>query len=166
VCPVLEVRVAGKLEYPLLDPHGRTDTSVSCSAVNFFQRLLARSTLCRTVQTGSRVAVRLQYKAPDELPDLHRSLTFYLQTCTFLSGADGIRTHALRRAKADRYILARTSMSGDFNDLQVSCRITDSALSAAYQLVLAWLQYAQVLLTLREVLEEKLLAVGQELAVN
>ena len=44
---------------------------------------------------------------------------FYLQICIFLSGADGIRTHALRRAKAKKYILVRTSVSGDFDVLQV-----------------------------------------------
>ena len=46
------------------------------------------------------VAVRLQYEAPGTFRNLYRSFTFYLQTYTFLSGADGIRTHALRRAKA------------------------------------------------------------------
>ena len=43
---------------------------------------------------------RLQYEAPDKLWSLYRSLKFYLQIGTFQSGADGIRTHALRRAKA------------------------------------------------------------------
>jgi hypothetical protein len=43
---------------------------------------------------------RLQYETPDKLRDLYRSPTFYLQMRTIQSGADGIRTHALRRAKA------------------------------------------------------------------
>jgi hypothetical protein len=43
---------------------------------------------------------RLQYEAPDKLCGLYRSLTFHLQIYTFLSGAEGIRTPDLRRAKA------------------------------------------------------------------
>ena len=42
----------------------------------------------------------LQYDAPDQFKSLYRSLAFYLQTATFLSGAEGIRTPDLRRAKA------------------------------------------------------------------
>ena len=75
---------------------------------------------------------RLQYEAPDKLRSLYRALTFCLQICTFLSGAEGSRTHALRRAKAKKYILGRPSVSGIFHSLQVFCRITDGALSAAY----------------------------------
>jgi hypothetical protein len=84
---------------------------------------------------------RLQYEAPDKLPGLYRPLTFYLQIYVFQSGADGIRTHALRRAKGDRYILARPSVSGILDVLQAFCNITGGALSAACQLVLARLQY-------------------------
>ncbi len=85
---------------------------------------------------------RLQYEAPDKLPGPYRSLTFYLQICTFLSGADGIRTHALRRAKARKYVLARFGASGDYPWLQPFCGIAVSGLSAAYQLVPSRLQYS------------------------
>jgi len=43
----------------------------------------------------------LQYEAPDKLRGLYPSFTFYLQIYIFWSGADGIRTHALRGARAD-----------------------------------------------------------------
>jgi hypothetical protein len=53
---------------------------------------------------------RFQYEIPDKCRDLYQSLTFYLEISTFLSGADGIRTHALRRAKA---ALSRLSYGPD-----------------------------------------------------
>jgi hypothetical protein len=84
---------------------------------------------------------RLQYEAPDKLPGFYQSLMFYLQTCTFLSGAEGIRTHALRRAKAHQLILARPSTSSDFDILQVLCSTDGDCLSAAYQLIPARLEY-------------------------
>ena len=43
---------------------------------------------------------RLQYEALGKLRRLHRSPMLYLKFCILSSGADGIRTHALRRAKA------------------------------------------------------------------
>ena len=43
---------------------------------------------------------RLQYEAPELVRGLYRSLAFHLQIYTFLSGAEGIRTPDLRRAKA------------------------------------------------------------------
>jgi hypothetical protein len=46
----------------------------------------------------------------------------------YRSGAEGIRTRDLRRAKAHRHILARASVSGDFYILQVFCRSTGGAL--------------------------------------
>ena len=73
----------------------------------------------RKLTLRERVAVRLQYETPERLRSLYLSLTFYLQICTFLSGADGIRTHALRRAKAHQHILAPPSTSGYPAVLQV-----------------------------------------------
>ena len=52
---------------------------------------------------GDVLQYRLQYEAPDKLCGFYLSFTFYLQIRTILSGADGIRTHALRRAKAAQY---------------------------------------------------------------
>src|SRR5215217_4033715 len=51
-----------------------------------------------------------------------------------ISGADGIRTHALRRAKAHRLILARPSASGNFDVLQVFCELACGSMSVAYRL--------------------------------
>ncbi len=53
---------------------------------------------------------RLQYEAPDKLRGRYRSLAFHLQIHTFLSGAEGIRTPDLRRAKA---ALSRLSYGPD-----------------------------------------------------
>jgi len=44
----------------------------------------------------------------------------------FKSGAEGIRTPELRRAKADRYILVRPVVSGDSAILQVISEVLDS----------------------------------------
>lgn len=74
---------------------------------------------------------RLHYEAMELVRGLYRSLTFCLQICTFQSGAEG-STPDLRRAKADRYILACPNVSGDFGILQGFCRITDGPLSAGY----------------------------------
>ena len=52
----------------------------------------------------------LQYDAPDQFKSLYRSLAFYLQTATFLSGAEGIRTPGLRRERRRR-IRVRSCMS-------------------------------------------------------
>jgi hypothetical protein len=57
------------------------------------------------------------------------------------SGAEGIRTPDLRRAKADRYILARLSTSGDHPYLQAFCGTAGSGVSAAYCPVPPRLQY-------------------------
>jgi hypothetical protein len=67
--------------------------------------------------------------------------TFYLQIRTFTSGADGIRTHALRRAKAKKCILVRPGTSGYFAVLQVLYGIASGDSSMAYGSVLARLQY-------------------------
>lgn len=74
----------------------------------------------------------LQYGASHAIPDTGFLSIFYLQMPPFLSGADGIRTHTLRREKADLSILARSRASGISKLLQVFCTITDSPLSAAY----------------------------------
>jgi hypothetical protein len=67
--------------------------------------------------------------------------SFLLTYAEKVSGAEGIRTPDLRRAKADQHIVARPSLSGDFDVLQAFCRIAGSSLSTAYKLVSAWLQY-------------------------
>ena len=66
------------------------------------------------------------------LQRLYYSLTSYLQICTFVSGADGIRTHDLRRAKAKCYILARPAASDYSAVLQVFYEISSFDLSATY----------------------------------
>ena len=86
-------------------------------------------------------AVRLQYEVLNERQDLYRCLTFYLQIGTFWSGADGTRTHALRRAKAMKFVLVRPDASGDFDVLQVFWVILGLALSGASRSVPARLQY-------------------------
>jgi hypothetical protein len=53
----------------------------------------------------------LKYEAPDWLRGPFPSLTFYLQICKFLSGAEGIRTPDLRRAKALRAFRVRPYMT-------------------------------------------------------
>jgi hypothetical protein len=65
---------------------------------------------------------------------------FSRKTAGFISGAEGSRTPALRRTKADRSIPSRPSVSGDFDVLQVFCRITGGSFSAAYWCVSARLQ--------------------------
>jgi hypothetical protein len=109
VCPVLEVRVG---EVGVASPGPPRTYRHFCELLrgDLFQRLLARSTLCKTVQTGSCVAVRLQYKAPDKLPGLYRSLAFYLQIYIILSGAEGDRTPALRLAKSKPLHRRRSSL--------------------------------------------------------
>jgi len=59
----------------------------------------------------------------------------------FRSGAEGIRTPDLRRAKAKKCILARTGASRDSACLQVFYRIVGGGSSIAYQPILARLQY-------------------------
>ena len=93
------------------------------------------------VLLGSRVAVRLQYEAPGKIRSLYRSLASYLQNTTFPSGAEGIRTPDLRRAKAKEYILARTGAYSNFRCLQVFHRIAVGGSSIAYQPIPARLQY-------------------------
>src|SRR5918994_2888167 len=48
------------------------------------------------------VAAPLQHKVPDGHPSSTALVVIYLQITTFRSGADGVRTHALRCAKALR----------------------------------------------------------------
>ena len=69
----------------------------------------------------------LQYDAPDQFKSLYRSLAFYLQTSTFLSGAEGIRTPDLRRAKAVRWF------AKGFWSLQNTCKRADSRENALLQ---------------------------------
>ncbi len=52
---------------------------------------------------------RLQYEPPDELLGPYRFLTFYLQNTTFQSGAEGIRTPDLRRAKSGSLVRKSSS---------------------------------------------------------
>ena len=59
----------------------------------------------------------------------------------FRSGAEGIRTPDLRRAKAKEYVLARTGASSNFRCLQVFHRIAVGGSSIAYQPIPARLQY-------------------------
>ena len=80
-------------------------------------------------------------RGPRGLRGTFASFTFYLQIYIFLSGADGIRTHALRRAKAKEYVLARTGASSNFRCLQVFHRIAVGGSSIAYQPIPARLQY-------------------------
>src|SRR5919112_2235036 len=60
---------------------------------------------------------------------------------SFRSGAEGLRTPDLRRAKAKGYVLARPGGSGYFAVLQVFYRIAGGVSSIAYGPVLARLQY-------------------------
>ena len=71
---------------------------------------------------------------------VYASSSYHLQICTIPSGADGIRTHALRRAKAGGRILVRSSASGYSAILQTFCGIALSGLYAAYRTVPVRLQ--------------------------
>jgi hypothetical protein len=89
----------------------------------------------------TRVALWLQYDASERVWSTRFASMFYLQIYIFLSGADGIRTHALRRAKASWHVLVCPTASSDFDVLQVFFEVLGDYLSVAYQLVPARLQY-------------------------
>jgi hypothetical protein len=55
----------------------------------------------RLARTRWPVALAVAVRGPDKLFGFYLSFTFYLQIRTILSGVDGIRTHALRRAEAN-----------------------------------------------------------------
>src|SRR3712207_8181076 len=66
-------------------------------------------------RSGGRVAVPVAVRGPALLPDVRSRLTFYLQNAVFLSGAEGIRTPDLRRAKAALSQLSYgAGMEGEF----------------------------------------------------
>ena len=44
--------------------------------------------------------VLLVYRTAEPVAEFYSTAVFYLQNCIFESGADGTRTHALRRAKS------------------------------------------------------------------
>ena len=44
--------------------------------------------------------VLLVYRTAEPVAEFYSTAVFYLQNCIFESGADGSRTHALRRAKS------------------------------------------------------------------
>ena len=69
---------------------------------------------------------------PEEDPAHLLCSRFTCKTALCRSGAEGIRTPDLRRAKADRHILACPSTSGDYPYLRVICGTADNGLSAAY----------------------------------
>ena len=64
-----------------------------------------------------------------------------LLVCTTRSGAEGIRTPDLRRAKAKKCILVRPGTSGYFAVLQVLYGIASGDSSMAYGSALVRLQY-------------------------
>ncbi len=98
----------------------------------------------RTLEDG--LQHRLQYEASEVLRGIFGSFTFYLQIYIFSSGADGIRTHALRRAKAKWRVLTCPDASDNCSDLQVFYEFLAEGSSTTYWLVLAWLQYLFVAL--------------------
>jgi hypothetical protein len=88
-----EERVDENITYPVSD--------------TIWSKFLQMTIFCReysalVFRRFARVAARLQLKGSDEHPSSTALVVIYLQITTFRSGADGIRTHALRRAKAAR----------------------------------------------------------------
>jgi hypothetical protein len=67
--------------------------------------------------------------------------TFYLQISIFLSGAEGIRTPDLRRAKSDNYIPSRPTAPGGFACQRALRRLALLLFSFTYHPISIWLQY-------------------------
>jgi hypothetical protein len=85
----------------------------------------------------------LLHEGPASSQGAHFGSSFAYKIAVFSSGAEGIRTPDLRRAKADRLILACPTASGNFRILQVFCGCIGGLSSAAYQCVSLRLQYAR-----------------------
>ena len=94
---------------------GRRDTLLESSKAckTAANKAIPTMMLSRPFRLLARVAARLLHGAPGVTT---RIFNFLLVCRKFSSGADGIRTHALRRAKAARYV------AGPFRGLQNSCK--------------------------------------------